>query len=222
MKDRDVVGDERAKGTNRKASRLELPRRGWIDDRDADAVGDQPTDHREQFRRHHHVEMGRRLREHAVDEMMGRPLPRHADKGQPGHQFRRDEFVGAQCVILGQDGHALHAIAGDVEPGRIDRQLGDADIDGARGEHAAHQIRIASEELDPHIRPPLNKGGDHRRQQCHTCHRMTRHRQRADLSLPDMLCRTAEIVDSIECAFDFGPERDGLGRQAQAIARARE
>ena len=40
VKDRDVVGDERAKRTNRKASRLELPRRGWIDDRDADAVSD--------------------------------------------------------------------------------------------------------------------------------------------------------------------------------------
>src|SRR3982074_2360148 len=89
------------------------------------------------------------------------------------------------------------------------------------GEQAEHQIRIASEELNPHIRSLPNKGGDLRRQQCHPRHRMTRHSQRADLSLSDMLCRTAEIVDAVECAFDFGPERDGFRHQARALARSR-
>jgi hypothetical protein len=37
-----------------------------------------------------------------------------------------------------------------------------------------------------------------------------------------MLCRTAEIFDAVERAFDFRPERDGLRRQAQAIASASE
>ena len=65
----------------------------------------------------------------------------------------------SEWVILGQHGDAAQAIACQPQPVRIDRRLGDADVEGVGARQVAQYVGTAGEDPDGRLGPVVQECG---------------------------------------------------------------